>query len=566
MTLQRKQSGFGRVVPKILLSVLAACSTGSETHAQVVNLQGGASSLFNISGGGVEIRSRSYTLGLGIGYRDGSFRVGTFGRRNVAGYTVTVGDDSLEFKLPTDYFGAGQFALVRGVSVDGQVRGARLMCFGGLTARGFATPFFRGSDVDEPVGALYINRPISPSLRLSLHSVFASKQTSLASLEWRGAEWLRTAVTGGIGANRGYAAAALSIERSGLNIKAAYVGQARAFQRLSNPDGLSAEANRENVAVVWRPANSWTISATHQHTLQVAENSAPIRATVNQLGAAFTVREIRSAVSLFSSSVFGRRSFGVAAFASRDLWSRVHAAVHWSQSRSERTPHTSAVTASLRETLSTRLDLVQNITRSQGNTSIGLGGNFLSNRMSIGIDHRLVYVPLPPQPGFRQALTLSLRLRPFGNVQISGSSYVAANGKTQYSLWGSDTRYRMQAAGVGSFSSQIDLGRYIIRGRVTDAEGNAVRGAALRIGTQIVYTDANGDFFVRLKKSGTYDVAVLPEEFLAPGAWEPLFVPTPAKALPEPEAPHLEVVVQRQRLSQTRPQKQTTPASTVARF
>jgi hypothetical protein len=69
-----------------------------------------------------------------------------------------------------------------------------------------------------------------------------------------------------------------------------------------------------------------------------------------------------------------------------------------------------------------------------------------------------------------------------------------------------------------------------VRGMVRDETGNPVEGAAIEIGSEVVFTNSSGQFFHRLGRPGRSAVKVLTAEFLLPGHWEVVSAPTDAVA------------------------------------
>jgi len=89
----------------------------------------------------------------------------------------------------------------------------------------------------------------------------------------------------------------------------------------------------------------------------------------------------------------------------------------------------------------------------------------------------------------------------------------------------------------------VTLPKYIVRGQVTDEEGKAVRGATLRIGGDTVFTDSQGRFFLRKGKAATYSLAVLVNEFLAPGPFAVVSAPSTVTSTQEERAAEVTIVV-----------------------
>ncbi|MGH9581288.1 MAG: SPOR domain-containing protein, partial [Terriglobales bacterium] len=199
-----------------------------------------------------------------------------------------------------------------------------------------------------------------------------------------------------------------------------------------------------------------------------------------------------------------------------------------------------------REVISPRLDLLQLVTYSNGQATVSFGGNFNTNRLSVGVDYQTVYVPFLAS-AFKQALMLRIRFRPFGNLELSTQTYVAPDGRLRYTAAGNTFLYRYQGLVTGERNAPFNLPRHMARGRVVDETGDPIRGAALRIDRHDVFTDASGQFFVRLAKAREYPVEVLVDEFLVPGYFEVVDAPASVRADAEERAPEITIVVRRTR-------------------
>ena len=57
------------------------------------------------------------------------------------------------------------------------------------------------------------------------------------------------------------------------------------------------------------------------------------------------------------------------------------------------------------------------------------------------------------------------------------------------------------------------------RGRVLDEGGHPVAGAAIRIGDDLVFSNSEGEFFLRKKKNRPCRLEVALDEFLIPGGF-----------------------------------------------
>jgi hypothetical protein len=141
----------------------------------------------------------------------------------------------------------------------------------------------------------------------------------------------------------------------------------------------------------------------------------------------------------------------------------------------------------------------------------------------------------------QSSLVATLHLQvPWKSVSLNLASGVTPDGKVRYGIDGTT----FLGEGLGGTSHQgccCCNGKYLITGEVRDDQGQPVAGAALRIGKEMVFTDSAGTFFLRVNRDRPVPLAVMPEEFTAPGIW--LVVTAPANAVPAFTA---RIVVRRQ--------------------
>jgi len=71
---------------------------------------------------------------------------------------------------------------------------------------------------------------------------------------------------------------------------------------------------------------------------------------------------------------------------------------------------------------------------------------------------------------------------------------------------------------------------------VRDERGAPISGAAIRIGDDVVYTNADGEFLLREKKTGPYPLAVVFEQFMNPLQFRVVTAPPTVTATSEETA------------------------------
>ncbi len=527
--------------------LLALVFAAAPLPAQIFKLGGGTSSLLDAQGGSLEVRGPNYESWMGLGQINGQLRIGAFARTRWRGYTFTLGDDTIRFGLPTDVFQSGQYFLGRGVGMSGVRKNVNFFAFAGATSTHFGTLFLKTAVAEDPVGVLFLDTKLSGTVRAFSRNVLSRQLTSIHGLEWKTRDWLKTAVAAGTGANQGYMATSMDADKGWIAVRASYVGAGSRFHRVTTANPLATEVDRENIVVTVHPKPNLTITASHQNFLQPASADRPaVRANVQQVSAGADLAGFRFGGGIYHNRAKELGNLGTSLWAARRLNDRLDLSFNYFRAAQKSGIISNSVSGTIREIISPRFDLLQLVTYSNGQTTVSFGGNLNSNRFSVGVDYQTVYVPFLAS-AFKQALMLRVRFRPFGNVELNTQTYVAPDGRIRYTAAGNTFLYRYQGLVVGEPSATFNLPRNMARGRVTDENGDPIRGAALRIDRQDVFTDANGQFFVRVKKAREYPVQVLVDEFLVPGYFEVVDAPASVKAESEEQSEEIIIVVRRTR-------------------
>jgi hypothetical protein len=83
----------------------------------------------------------------------------------------------------------------------------------------------------------------------------------------------------------------------------------------------------------------------------------------------------------------------------------------------------------------------------------------------------------------------------------------------------------------------------VVHGHVRDEHGSSVEGAAILIGDQTVFTNAAGEFLLRLNKAKQLALTVLTDEFLTPLHFTVVSAPPTVSAAPEESATDILIVL-----------------------
>lgn len=526
------------------LVAIAAVAAPRAGAAQVFELQGGGSSLYQGYGGALNVWGDRFEGNVGLGYLDG-LRFSVFLKHLVGHDTLRLGNDAIGVRFATDVFGSSHALLAQGVGFRRATKRSVLFAFAGASAAGTPAPFVNALTRDQPIGVVQAERKLTPTVRLTTHALFSSRQTVLHGIRWESPTGLEAGVTGGLGGNEPYGAVSFASKRERLDVRTSYVRMGEHFRRTGVPTPAQSEMDRENVLVTFRPADGFSLGVGRQHFRQDSTlPGTPDRATLNQVFGSARLVGVKLGAGVFESRTPGARSVSSYVTASRDLTAWLQSDFYLLRVWSPALVQSTTPVLYFREHVSPRLSLLQVITRANGRTSVSFGGALASGLTSLGVDYQIVHTPYHPERPFVQTIALNVRL-PLGDYRVNAASFVTPDGRVNYAGSASTFFYAGDMASGGVRPVEIRFERYLIEGRVVDESGAPVDGAAIAIGGSTVFTDSRGQFFVRLSDKHPVPVRVLLDEFLAAGSFE--VVSAPASATPQPEREHtpIRVVVRR---------------------
>jgi len=406
-------------------------------------------------------------------------------------------------------------------------------------------PFVNALHEDQAIGVVQAERTLSPTLRLTTHALFSSRQTVLQGIKWEQPSGVEAGATVGVGGNEPYGSASMAVKRDKVDLRMAYVGMGEHFRRTGVPSPVQSEADRENVLLTLRPAEGFSFGIGRQNFRQDSTlPGTPDRATLNQVFGSARLFGSSVAGGLFDSRTPGTRSASSYVSASRDITRWLETELYLLRVWSPSPARSTTPILHLREFITPRASLLQVVTRASGRTTVAFGGAFASGLTTIGVDYQVIHTPYRPRAPFAQTIALNVRL-PLGNYRVSAASFVTPDGRVNYTGSANTFFYAGDVLGGGNRPVEIKFERYIVEGTVVDESGVAVEGAAIDVGGSTVFTDSQGRFFVRRSSKRAAAVRVLVDEFLAAGQFE--VVSTPATVTPrvERESTPVRIVVRR---------------------
>jgi hypothetical protein len=513
-------------------------------RAQVFELEGGGSSLYQGYGGALSIWGDRFEGNVGLGYLNG-FRFSVFLKHLIGRDTLRLGNDAIPVRFTTDVFGGSHSIFAQGAGIRRATRRSSLYAFIGASATAMPAPFVNALHQDQAIGVVQAERTLSPTLRLTTHALFSSRQTVLQGIKWEQPSGVEAGATVGVGGNEPYGSASMAVKRDKVDLRMAYVGMGEHFRRTGVPSPVQSEADRENVLLTLRPAEGFSFGIGRQNFRQDSTlPGTPDRATLNQVFGSARLFGSSVAGGVFDSRTPGTRSASSYVSASRDITRWLETELYLLRVWSPTPARSTTPILHLREFITPRASLLQVVTRASGRTTVAFGGAFASGLTTIGVDYQVIHTPYRPRAPFAQTIALNVRL-PLGNYRVSAASFVTPDGRVNYTGSANTFFYAGDVLGGGNRPVEIKFERYIVEGTVVDESGVAVEGAAIDVGGSTVFTDSQGRFFVRRSSKRAAAVRVLVDEFLAAGQFE--VVSTPATVTPrvERESTPVRIVVRR---------------------
>lgn len=540
---QRAHPRIGRWLRVVCLGATLAVAP-QRVRAQVFELEGGGSSLYQGYGGALSIWGDRFEGNVGLGYLNG-FRFSVFLKHLIGRDTLRLGNDAIPVRFTTDVFGGSHSIFAQGAGIRRATRRSSLYAFIGASATAMPAPFVNALHQDQAIGVVQAERTLSPTLRLTTHALFSSRQTVLQGIKWEQPSGVEAGATVGVGGNEPYGSASMAVKRDKVDLRMAYVGMGEHFRRTGVPSPVQSEADRENVLLTLRPAEGFSFGIGRQNFRQDSTlPGTPDRATLNQVFGSARLFGSSVAGGVFDSRTPGTRSASSYVSASRDITRWLETELYLLRVWSPTPARSTTPILHLREFITPRASLLQVVTRASGRTTVAFGGAFASGLTTIGVDYQVIHTPYRPRAPFAQTIALNVRL-PLGNYRVSAASFVTPDGRVNYTGSANTFFYAGDVLGGGNRPVEIKFERYIVEGTVVDESGVAVEGAAIDVGGSTVFTDSQGRFFVRRSSKRAAAVRVLVDEFLAAGQFE--VVSTPATVTPrvERESTPVRIVVRR---------------------
>jgi hypothetical protein len=419
------------------------------------------------------------------------------------------------FALPTDMDAAGRSVGARGVDWRQVWEKGSADVFAGKTGEQFGVGYLQGVTPQRWGASAVVRGQVRKDVAVQVIGAAGAAQAALLSAVWKRGDRVELAGTTGWNAGSGIFAVSARVRGDSWSLRASETVGRLQLRPATSLVGEQHVAERAGVNVqVEKQFAAWLRGdASRVAYAKDAEMGLPDGARLHEAGLTAHVGEAQAGVRVLQSVDGANEARGVAALArwSRGVWSvETMVAESWRDGgRSE------SVMGSGSRQFASRVKVTGGVDVADGAPSLVAGADVLGRWGSVGVNERMVYVPFGGNAGFRKVLELRVRLHPKG-VETSVSTLVGGGLAWTYSAL---AEHFVETAAGGAAETgvrvlNVDLPKYVVRGRVIDEAGMPVMAAAVRVGDETVWTGADGEWEVRERKAVELMVRVSVEEFL----------------------------------------------------
>jgi len=523
---------------------IMACSVFTAARAQVFEVSGGNSSLYQAGGGSVSVHGLGSEFTLGAGMINGHFGYGAKMQKQIGKSVYSAGDEQVDFLLPTDIFDPSHYLFARGLGYQTQRPGLNIFAFGGTSSTMYETPIFEGSNFGTGMGFFSVRKAITPKWTIWSDTDVSGKMTQIAAAQWEPARKCALAASAGVGANEPYGAASVNLSRNWVDVLGSYISAGQNFRRVVVSSPIQAEPYKGNLQVTLKPTQFLSLSGgTQSFLVPSQETNQNISSSVRSASANLAVAGAVLSGNLYNSSALGETTNAAAFTASRDVTHWVRVMSNYMVSKPKDVTATSTLFTTFTETLNQHFSVNESIDNSGGQTSILYGGSLLTNFLTFSANYENFYVPVDTTSPFQESLMLDVSLNLFGRATLHGATFMSPTGKTLYTTTADAVAVRGESSGPAA--EQFSIGDSVLRVQVVDPDSRPVEGAALMIDGKEVFTDDTGVFTMREHRPRTHSLKVLTLLFLDGGHWEVVSAPATIRSSKREDDPGAIVVVRR---------------------
>ena len=522
----------------------------SSAKAQSIWGEAGTSTMLRASGFQVNYNWAPVQGWFGAGWQDG-FTVGGFLETRVRQYDVGIGDRYQPMVVDTDVFDQSRYFAGRGVFVERRDESRTLSAFGGWTAGEHSNAFYRSFNAEEPTGGFFLEQQFGS--HFSVHSVNLIQDhiTSIQSFRYKPSDSFNLSASGGVGQGGGFLSFATQLQQRVWQLTASYTDMGDTFQRVSGVLTNAPERVGLNVRFHYQPKRKLQFLLGHENMMSptLILNGLLQKVSLDSANVATSIEGFRLGGGFSTSTSGNLHSQTASASVSRTITSSVTASssvLHIDDQYQK----TNILMANVTERFGPRLRLNQGITSQANNHTFTWGVNWISNRLTVGLQQDMLYTPLAG--GFDGKPYTSMwavnLIAPLPRaMRLHLDSIVDPAGKVRYTAWIDGIGWSKNGTPMphqGGFAAS-SFSKFVVTGVVQDTDGKPVFGIAVQVDGQTAFTDTTGHFFMRFGKGLTYPLAVLTDRSLSPQYYQVVEAPVSATAETEDMAHQIVITVKR---------------------
>lgn len=359
---------------------------------------------------------------------------------------------------------------------------------------------------------------------------------------------LKLSLGGGMGYNSPFASTGAVYEAKKLGVAASFSSMGKSFQRIGGVTTNAPEHTGANINLRYQPYKRLGLNLAHERLFSpvLTTGTVPQKTSLDSAGAYTNMKGFRFNVSMTrsTSGLLKTKTQNLTVW--RDITRSVSASGSVLKMQSN-TGTSNVYIGTVRESISPRLVFNEGVSRQGNMNTFTFGGHFVSNRITLGFQHDLLYTPLAGGFGgkpYTHVWSFSVNGALFRGIRIHTDSITDPAGKTRYTAWADGIGHATGDEPQGpNPAANLSLGKFVVKGIVLDTEGKPVWGISVQVDGQSAYSDSAGRFFVRFSHGLQYPVAVIPERSLNPQAYRVVQVPVSVLAQPEDEASPMIIIV-----------------------
>jgi|GEM_PF-2995447 hypothetical protein len=502
---------FLSVERTIFRTFLALLCAYTPLHSQVVTVDAGQGMSGEPSGGVVGVNFGKWELDSSAGNYNGNVELGAalkaqLGQR----FVLKAGDQTIDMGLPTQLNLSARI-MARGASVKYTPSPrTNISIFGGMAGEGYASTNVLFFNPQIPLGALTIEHFLDPERRFKLftQALFSNQQTALAGVMFQ-SKRLQAGIAGGIGSNQPHGEGLLHYTSQKIDLRSAYLYSGTRFQLLTMPQLRLVQQDRENVDLIFSATKSSRITIARHNYLSPRDNGLGSRGSSDSLSGFFRFHRITLGAEGYESRYEGTYASASSYSLSYQIAKPLFLSGNYYMPLHSERPIPLLV-LNLREDLNRRVQFTQFASQVNGQWNVNYGGSVRWDRVDFNLGYTTNFVPLAAGGGrFEQSMALNGHLN-LGRWQLGARTFAQPNGRI---LYGYEIRtFYFHPTGNGNISAPSsrlvnDFPNFLIIGNIVlEYSGLPVADVPVRIGEQIVYSDGDGSFSLRVNHATQFKV------------------------------------------------------------